>query len=80
MSKVEFKIKTRTTIDEAGGKSTTKLVYVPMGIYEKDIKVTVNSSGVADKVGLATGRPDDIFYIDFDVVPPTESEVKKEKP
>lgn len=71
MSKVEFKIKKKTRVDEAGGKTTTKLEYTPVGMHEKYIKITVSSSEVADEVGLATGRPDDAFFIDFDV------EVKK---
>lgn len=78
MTKVEFKIKTRTRVDEAGGKTTTKLAYVPSGMHEKEIKITVTSSEVADEVGLSTGMPDDIFYIDFDVRPPTEGEIEKE--
>lgn len=72
MSKVEFKIKKKTKVDEAGGKTTTKLEYTPIGVHEKHIKITVSSSEVADEVGLATGRPDDAFFIDFDV------EVEKE--
>ena len=72
MSRVEFKIKKKTRVDEAGGKTTTKLEYTPVGQHEKNIKITVTSSEVADEVGLSTGKPDDAFFIDFDV------EVEKE--
>jgi len=67
MSVVEFKIKKKTKVYKAGGATQTKIEYVPVGIHEKEIKITTTSSEVADSVGLAIGNPDDAFFIDFDV-------------
>lgn len=64
MSEVQFKIKKKQNIETADGVKT-KLEYVPVGDYAKNVSIKVDSKNIAESIGLPVGHPEDTVIIIF---------------
>jgi len=65
MVEIQFKLKRKSNVIEADG-TKTKLEYIPLGDYSKDVKLIVNNKDVADILHLPTTRPEDTVIVFID--------------
>lgn len=64
MTEVQFKIKKKQNIETADGVKT-KLEYIPVGEYSKNVSLKVDSKNIAESIGLPVGHPEDTVIIVF---------------
>jgi hypothetical protein len=68
MPEIQFKIKKKQNIETADGVKT-KLEYVPVGDFSKNISIKVDSKNIAESVGLPVGHPEDTVIVVFGAKP-----------